>query len=216
MFPLPPTSRLPTRGQVWAVGGQQQTVTVVGAAVTDALVYTLVWAGLIRTMVMMVMVRVMACTVIVLPVVVAVVVAVKMRMIVGMVAGMSVGMNVGMSVGKSVGKVSTVGAGLIHTVMNTRLRMRTVAAAGVLLVLLLPGLLPAAPHLLAPGSRVACLQIPPTTSHRPGSPSWRSFWTRFGPGGQCVPRTMRALPSGSSHFDASMVSPPEGSSANNR
>ena len=194
---------------------------------TNAQVYTLVWAGLIRTMVMMVMVRVMACTVSVLPVVVAVVVTVRMKMIVGVVAGMGVGMSVGMSVGRSVGRLSvmvtmmmmvipTVGAGLIHTVMNTRLRMRTVAAAGVLLVLLLPGLLPAAPRLLAPGSRVACLQIPPPTSHRPGSPSWRSFWTRFGPGGQCVPRTMRALSSGSSHFDASMVPPPEGSSANNR
>ena len=189
---------------------------------TDAPVCTLVGSGLIHIMVMMVMVRVMAGTVSVLPVVVPVVVAVKMRMIVGMVAGMSVGMNVGMSVDKSVGKVSvmvtmmmmvipTVGAGLIHTVMNTRLRVRTVAVAGVLLVLLPPGLLPAAPRLLALGSRVACLQIPPPTSHRPGSPSWRSFWTRFGPGGQCVPRTMRALPSG-----ASMVPPPEGSSANNR
>ena len=184
-------------------------------------------ALLIHMMMMMVMVRVMACTVSVLPVVVAVVVTVKMKMIVGVVAGMGVGMSVGMSVGRSVGRLSvmvtmmmmvipTVGAGLIHTVMNTRLRMRTVAVAGVLLVLLLPSLLPAAPRSLAPGFRVACLQIPPPTSHRPGSPSWRSFWTRFGPGGQCVPRTMRALPSGSSHFDASMVPPPEGSSANNR
>ena len=190
---------------------------------TDALVYTLVWAGLIRMMVMMVMVRVMACTVSVLPVVVAVVVTVRMKMIVGVVAGMGVGMSVGMSVGRLSVMVTmmmmvlpTVGAGLIHTVMNTRLRMRTVAAAGVLLVLLLPSLLPAAPRSLAPGFRVACLQIPPPTFHRPGSLFWRSFWMRSGPGGQCVPRTMRALPSGSSHFDASMVPPPEGSSANNR
>ena len=194
---------------------------------TDAPVCTLVGSGLIHMMVMVVMVRVMAGTVSVLPVVVPVVVAVKMRMIVGVVTGMGVGMSVGMSVGRSVGRLSvmvtmmmmvipTVGAGLIRTVMSTRLRMCTAAAVGVLLALLLPSLLPAAPRSLAPGFRVACLQIPPPTFHRPGSLFWRSFWMRSGPGGQCVPRTMRALPSGSSHFDASMVPPPEGSSANNR